>query len=361
MKILTKQDLYDILFGSTVLGTGGGGSLEKGLQLVDAALAAGKQFKLESLDNIAPDALVGVPYVCGATGAGDDDGDGDVRKAEPLGVLAARAMEEYMGRPFSAVMSTELGGGNTAEALYTAAMLGCIILDADPAGRSVPELQHSTFFLHDLPITPMAVADAYGDTGIITHVIRDERAERWARSLAVVSGNSLGILDHAGPAKNIRGKVIDGAISYALTIGKALRESREKKIDSVTAVCEAGKGKVLFNGEVSAFNWEFQGGFTVGTVELTGNGEYAGHAYKIWFKNEYIISWLDGQVHVTVPELICLMDKEGNPVLNPFITEGTELTAFALPAPKEWTSARGLAVFGPKHFGYDIPFKPLLG
>ncbi|MCE1255034.1 MAG: DUF917 domain-containing protein, partial [Anaerolineae bacterium] len=46
MKVLSKQDLYDILYGATILGTGGGGSLENGLKLIDKALAMGKEFRL---------------------------------------------------------------------------------------------------------------------------------------------------------------------------------------------------------------------------------------------------------------------------------------------------------------------------
>jgi DUF917 family protein len=359
MKTLTKQELYDILYGCAVLGTGGGGSLEKGLRLVDQALAAGKTFRLESLDAIPGDALIGVPYGCGATGAAGEDPLGLKRLAEPLGVLAARAMETYQGKPFYALMSTELGGGNTAEAFYTAAVLDRVIVDADPAGRSVPELQHSTFFLHNLPITPMAVADAWGNTAIFTAAANDERAEAWARALAVASGNSVGVLDHPIQSKNIRGKVIEGAISYALRIGGALREAKERGDDPVNAVTSAGGGKVVFSGAVSAFDWEFSGGFTVGNVELKGRDACAGHTYKLWFKNEFIIGWFDGAVHATVPELICLMDGAGNSILTPFIEKGSELTVFVLPAPAVWTTPRGLEVFGPKHFGYDIPFRPL--
>jgi DUF917 family protein len=32
---LTRQDLYDILYGCTILGTGGGGSPESGISRID--------------------------------------------------------------------------------------------------------------------------------------------------------------------------------------------------------------------------------------------------------------------------------------------------------------------------------------
>ena len=39
MKKLSKQDIIDILYGCTVLGTGGGGSLEKGLAMLQYHMA----------------------------------------------------------------------------------------------------------------------------------------------------------------------------------------------------------------------------------------------------------------------------------------------------------------------------------
>ena len=48
MKKLTREDLTDILYGCAVLGTGGGGSLDEGLAMIDEALAAGREFTLTS-------------------------------------------------------------------------------------------------------------------------------------------------------------------------------------------------------------------------------------------------------------------------------------------------------------------------
>lgn len=363
MKILTKQDLYDILYGCTILGTGGGGSIEYGLKIIDKALEMGKEFKLVSMDEIPDDEWIGVPYMCGALTP--DTGDNPLKDLkvldEPMPLLAFKAMEDFLGKEFYGVLSTELGGGNTAEALYVAAMLGRVIVDADPAGRSVPELQHSTFYINDIPIYPMAVADAYGDTAIITNTINDNRAEDIVRSIAVVSNNSVGVLDHPQKAKNLRGKLIHGAISYALEIGAALRVAKENKTDAVDGIIKAGKGKLLFTGTIEDFKWESKAGFTFGDIIIKGNGEYSNHTYKVWFKNENIISWLDEEIHVTVPDLICILDSDTNePVQNPFAEVGMNVKVFALPAPEAWTTPRGLKCFGPKHFGYDIEYKPII-
>ena len=49
MKILTRQEAIDILYGCTVVGTGGGGSLEVGLRMIEKDYEEGKKLKLVSL------------------------------------------------------------------------------------------------------------------------------------------------------------------------------------------------------------------------------------------------------------------------------------------------------------------------
>ena len=66
VRVLTREDLINILTGCAILGTGGGGSLDDGIKSIDEALDAGKQFKLVDVDDLAPDALIGSPYACGA-------------------------------------------------------------------------------------------------------------------------------------------------------------------------------------------------------------------------------------------------------------------------------------------------------
>lgn len=364
MKKLSRQDLYDILVGCTILGTGGGGSLEKGLDLIDKAIQAGKEFVLAGLDEVPDHAMVGVPYMCGAVSPETEEQEmkyrGLPRIGEEPALKALEEMEGYLGEKFYGVISTELGGGNTAVAFYAAAMLGKKIIDADPAGRSVPELQHSTFYINQLPIYPVAVANDFGDVVIVKEVVNDERAEALVRAMAVVSGNSVGVVDHPARMGDIKNAVIPGAISYALEIGRAFREAGENRKDIAAEVAKAGGGCILFKGRVSQYSWDTVDGFTIGDVTITGEGEYAGSTYKIWFKNEHIISWKDGSVDVTVPDLICIIkDEEREPLTNPNYEEGMRVTVFGLPAPKEWRTGEGVKAFGPRHFGFDLEYIPL--
>lgn len=66
MKTLTKQNIIDILYGCTVLGTGGGGNLEEGLAMMEQDFQEGRQLRLADLDELPDDAYIATPYGCGA-------------------------------------------------------------------------------------------------------------------------------------------------------------------------------------------------------------------------------------------------------------------------------------------------------
>lgn len=363
MRILSREDIKNILYGCAILGTGGGGTLEEGFKLIDEAFAAGKEFRLVTIDELDGDAIIGTPYGCGAISPLSEEEEKKyarlpIREEGPY-VLNAKQLERFMGRPLDAVVSTELGGMNTATAFYTGAMAGIPILDGDPAGRSVPALQHSTYFLQGVPMCPMSVMNIFGEGAVFTNVVDDERGEDLVRALAVVSRNEIAVLDHVNTANVLRNALILGATSYAEKVGKAFLDAREAKEDTVQAVISAGSGKMMFHGVVRENPWETRDGYTYGTMTIDGTDTCEGHVLKIWYQNENIISWLDDEYYVTAPDLICVMNKDAEePQMNPYAQAGTNVDVFALPSPVEWTTPKGLEVFGPHYFGHNIDYVP---
>ena len=363
MRELNREDLMNILLGCTILGTGGGGSLEEGLRNIDEALEAGKTFRLVTFDELEPEAVIGTPYACGAISPLTEEEKKKYARLketdESMYLLNMKQLERFLGRDVSAVISTELGGGNTATAFYVGAMTDRFIVDGDPAGRSVPALQHSTYYLKGVPMCPMAVMNEFGEGAVFTNVYDDERGEDLVRALAVVSRNTIAVMDHVNTAAVLKDAVIRGAISFAEKIGKAFRETKAAGGDYVAAVTEAGDGKPMFRGVVTESRFETRDGYTFGDTVLEGEGGCAGHTLHIWYQNENIISWLDGEPYVTVPDLICFFNlDEAMPQLNPYAKVGEHAAIVALPAPEEWTTERGLEVFGPRSFGYEIDYKP---
>lgn len=360
MRELNKQDMIDVLYGCTVLGTGGGGPLEEGLALMEQHFEKGETLKLIKLEELPDDEYAVTPYGCGAPSAsGKDPKFAGLKLAEESApVLAVQALESVLGKKIYAIGSTELGGANTAEALHAAIEMGLPLLDADPAGRSVPELQHSTYYIKDVPIYPMGVATHFGEKIVIQNVQNDLRAEDIVRAIAVASDNLVGVADHAHQGKVIKESLIPDMITYAQEIGAILRKAKEAGEDVAKAITDEKEGKILFKGSVTEFPWETRDGFNYGEIHLKGEEDFAGDTYKIWLKNENIISYRNGEIDVTAPDLICMIDENGDPITTPGFEIGQKMTIIALPAPKAWTTPEGLACFGPKHFGFDIEYKP---
>ena len=277
IRSLSRDDLMNILMGCAILGTGGGGSLDEGIERIDEALAAGKQFRLVDIDALNPDTLIGVPYSVGdvspQTEANAQEYARTTRPEENMYLRNLEQLERYLGRKVSAVICTELGGDNTAIAFYVAAMTDSLIVDGDPAGRSVPGLQDSTFYLKQIPICPMAVMNESGDGVIFTSVTDDERAEELVRALTVVSHGLMAVVDHVNTASVLSDAMIHGSVSRAERIGKAFIEARDSGGDYVAAVLEAGQGREMFRGVVTNSHYENRNGYTYGETALEGEGD----------------------------------------------------------------------------------------
>ncbi|WMJ76443.1 MULTISPECIES: DUF917 domain-containing protein [unclassified Sedimentibacter] len=362
MKKLTKQDLHDILLGAAIVGTGGGGSLKEGIELVDKAYDEGFEFTLAEINEIPDDALIASPYTCGSIGELSQEQkskyDALPKIKEAKEVRAIKVLEEYFGNEFYGVIATELGGGNTAAALNVAARLGKPIVDADPAGRSVPCLQHSTLFLNDVSITPMGLANEFGDSMVITNVANDDRAELFARQTAVASFNSVGVVDHPGYWKNLKNALIKNTITYCLEIGRTARAAKEEGRNFAYDVAEKFNGYVVFEGEITEADWEDREGFTFGNLSISGEGEYSGQKLDIWFQNEYIMSWKNGEVFATAPDSINIYNRdEKMPLLNPNGKPGMKVTVFVLKAFEEWRTKEAVDIFGPRFFGYNMDYR----
>ncbi len=153
MRILSSQDLLDLVDGVAIFSAGGGGNPEIGYKLVDKLVSDGYTVKLASPSEVPNDAKV-VNFACvGATTAVEYDADAAVK--------TLRILEEYAGFSAYATIPVELGGFNTLVAVDVAARCGIPVVDADGAGRSVPEVHLKVYTIDDIPLTPMVVANRY--------------------------------------------------------------------------------------------------------------------------------------------------------------------------------------------------------
>jgi DUF917 family protein len=125
----------------------------------------------------------------------------------------------------------------------------------------------------------------------------------------------------------------------------------------------AAKGYQAFQGLVTKADVKGDRGFTWVDVELKGTGRYGGHVYKVFVKNENIVSWLDGQPDIMSPDIIANLDPAtGDTVFAPGLGAyplNKEVAIVAIPASPKWRTARGIEILGPRAFGFDFDYVPV--
>lgn len=348
MKMLTKQDVEDMLAGVTFLGTGGGGDPARGMSLLQKDLDNGVTFHLADLDDLDADDMVASPYYVGAVGQKD-------RKVLPVdpALVATELLEEYMETKFKGIIAAELGGYATAGALHVAGLKKAPLVDADAAGRAAPDLQCSLLSVGDVPMAPFALYSSNEDALIMKTVSSDTVAESIVRGMAARNSSFVGICDHPTSVSTLKRTVANHTISRAINIGKNLRS---KSLENL----EKENGAILFfSGKLISTNWEIREGFTYGEYTLDGTGKFTGHKLVITYKNENLVSWLDGNPYVMTPDLIMMTTPDFVPVTNPIAQTGSEYMVFGAEADHKWRTEKGLKVMSPVFFGYDFDYKPI--
>lgn len=356
MRRLQLTEVEDLLYGACIYGTGGGGSLDEALETVRRLYAEGNQVTLASLEEIGDEWLITSPYYVGSVAPPSEE----IRHRlahltelpDEVSTLAAKALQDYLGKPIQAVIATELGG-NTSCAIETAIRLNVPLIDADPAGRAVPDLAHTTFHIFDVSISPFALANRYGDTVIVQHAVNHDRAEQIARSFATISGNLAGVCDHPIDGSRLKQSVIPNTLTQAERVGRARRECLEEVRSPIENIVVAGNGKLLIEGTVLEATWKDVGGFIEGTV-IIGENDHLNPLLTLWFRNEFMIARRGEEIISVIPELISVLDRHtGIPILNPTCQTGMEVAVITLPAPAYWESEKGLSIFGPTYLGLE--------
>jgi hypothetical protein len=353
-----RNDIEDLVVGTTILGTGGGGSPQTGRTTLESDLAAGLKLRIMDLDEVPEDALVVSPYFVGSVAPGAGKPTKKKTIADPFKV-GFEFMERYFKRKIGTTVASELGGGNTAAALHVAAQLGIPLVDGDLLGRAAPELHQSTTHVFGGSMAPSVVVSETGDVVFIERYADVDDYEALARYVSVIAGGHAAVID-TPLTKSLASKVvIKGTISKSLAVGKAVREAHGKRSDAVEAVRKVLDGWLIFKGAVEKHEWRDEKGFLFADATLKGQGRWEKHSFRSWIKNEHIFAWLDAKPVVMPPDLIMFLESEGYGVTNDLLRPGLEVSVLAAKAPDVWRTPKGLEYFGPKHFGFEYAYVPV--
>ncbi len=356
LKRVTLDDIRPIAIGAGILGTGGGGNPYLGsLHLAAVMREKGAQPLLDPLQ-LADDALVCVAGNIGAPTV-------SIEKL-PEGtemVRALRLLEEHIERPFDAIAIAEIGGANSMQPLIAGLQAGIPTIDSDSMGRAFPEIQMSSFlFGSSARVTPFAMVDAADNAAVVPAAISDLWAEKVARNIAVSMGARAGLVSTIMSGRQVKQSGVHYTMTLAHHLGVQVLAAQQQKSDVPSVVADVLDGRVVFRGKIVDVNRRTTKGFARGWILIQS---FKGiDRLKIEFQNEFLMAYLDGEVLVTTPDLICIVtEDEGEPVTTEVLRYGTRVAVIAVPAPEQLKTEAALKVVGPSAFGYDVAFRPLPG
>lgn len=368
VRTLTEQELVDMMVGSSIQASRGSNS-EGMIKRIKDALAQGKTFTMISVEDLPDDWMTVTPAGVGGGGAWqyviDRTKQQNLQALPDAQMRAIEALSKHIGKKFNATIRVEATGA-TVTALLAAVEMGVPIVDACLSGRARPEIQQQIPWVNGIPATPAALVTRWGDTIILDKTVDDYRAEDLARAVAVSSGGGSPMALNPMSGRDVKRGVIRGALTQAILFGRTVREAREQGRDPIAALVKATNGYKLFHGIVTKSDQKGDRGFSWADVELRGINEFAGHTYKVFVKNENIVTWLDGKVDAMSPDFIQNLDpKTGDAISGAGGGLGgypmnREVVIIAFPnAPAQWRTPKGLEVFGPRHFGFDFDYVPI--
>lgn len=359
---LAISDLPDLARGAAFLGTGGGGNPYVGRLMVERAMReTGRELDLLDLADVPDDAWVIPTAMMGAPTC--------IVEKLPEGMEAAaslRRLEEHLGLTAYATMPIEAGGVNSMIPLVVALRLGIPVVDGDGMGRAFPELFHETFHIYGVSGTPMVITNDHHDQTVVES--HDNFMMEWlARGVAIRMGGVAYIAEYAMTGETARRVSVSGTIGLGLKIGRAIRHAREQHLDpfahliGTLAETNYSPARVLFTGKIVEVFRRTSEGFAKGTVriaELDGDADEP-RLLDIEFQNENLIARVAGETLAVVPDLICLLDSEtAEPITTEELRYGQRVKVMVVRVPEIMRTPEALAVWGPRHFGFDQEYTP---
>jgi len=366
-RILSKDELNDMLVGVGTLGTGGGGDPENfGRPLVEWDLKKGREYRIVDPQDISDDSFV----VCGGY-AGSVKAYVSVQKMlegweSRFELLEAmRIMESIQNRKVDYVVPFELGGANTPVILSLAARAGIITIDGDGLGRAAPETQMSSFLGHGISLTPMPFVDMEGNVIVVRHAADPTYPDELMRAALVLNGGTGANNHYPMSGRQLKESVIPKTISLSIKVGRAVREALDANRSPVDAFTETVRGIKLFNGTVRAIRGEDRGGFYHVKATVKGIGEYERKTMEVVFKNETMMARINKRLVSVFPDLLCMLDpKSGRGIMTANLRPGNRITFVGVAAHERLRECLrtevGKHAFGAGRYGYpNIKYHPI--
>lgn len=337
---MDETKLKDMIWGATILGTGGGGDVEIGKKLINDTIRINPEIQF-----IDPESLPENEYVAVISGMGSPAATKERGFELEQCLKAFEKLEETTSKKINYVTAFETGGGNFVPPLYVAAKKGLTVVDGDGVGRAVPEIFMSMFGIKELNPSPFAMSDLDNNSAVL--FVQDSiTCERMGRALVSEMGGVAGVANYLMTTKQAKEILIPKTYSRAEKVGRKIREAKENNEDPIKALLAVEQGIELIRGKISKLELYTKNAHDYGYQIIDGTGNYKGEQYKIDFKNENMIARNnEGNVKVISPDLICVLEINGEPLTNADIKEGMEVACIGISSDPKWKEQEAYDVF----------------
>lgn len=356
---LGVESLEDLSAGAVFLATGGGGDPYVAYL---AARQAIEQFGPVEL--IAVDDLDDTASVVAIGGVGAPSVGLELLPSVDDPIRALRAFEAHVGQQVDAVVSFEIGGGNSLLPLIAAAGCAVPVVDGDGMGRALPEAQMMTYPIGGVAPTPAIAMDYEGN--IVTFSTANTTTyERHLRSVTQAMGGMITTVEHPMTGRQLKSAVVPDTVSFSIEIGRILREHRGNAEHIYQPLSDAfaeslyGNLYHLYSGKVVDYASSVVGGYDVGEAVIE-SFDTGAPPLRLKVKNEFLVAQVNDQVLASVPDLITVLDHEtATPINAERLRYGQRVTVYGVGCPQFYRQPKALAVVEPRCFGFDLDYVPI--
>ena len=324
---IPKESMEALLYGSLILGAGGGGGLEVGQETIEAAYQTGKP-TIISVDDIdsSEEGIIVTTSAVGAPAAKEQ-----YVKPEDYNRIMER-MSLEIDEPLIAYITNELGAGSTFNAFIQSASTGIPMLDAACNGRAHPLGTMGSMGLsekekYETIQTAVGGNPAIGNYVELTTKGSVQKTSALVRAAAVEAGGVVVVARNPVSLDYIKEHAALGVLTQAEEVGRAFLNGQTPE-EKIAFAAKELKGEVLFEGEIVEFELKTEGGLDVGFFQVEDNG----FRYKVYIWNEYMACEKDGERLWTFPDLVMTFDCEsGEPVPSSSLKKGQHIRVLAVP------------------------------
>lgn len=369
----SREDGEALVLGLGMFATGGGGLAERGMGYIDRLLEDSVEVAWTPIEEISPGTLTCSVYGMGSIAPHPPMSPEEMttfgvsgERYERPWVRAVDSLEAHLGEEIGAIVPFELGPSNTLVAVDAAARTGRTLVDGDYIGRALPKMSQALPAVLGLRTWPLAICDPWGNSLILQDCPSPQVAERIGKMVSKVTKavDMAASCSHAAfpiAAGELGSALVRGSLSRALEVGRTVMEARFLGEDPVEAACSRAGGVALFQGTVSAREWDDSAdGYMEGTTTIEGTAGDDGSEARIWFQNEHHVMWRDDTPVATSPDILAVVEADSaEPLSNTQIEEGQQVAVLGFPAVEAYTSGPALEATAPRHYGFDLDWTPI--